>query len=77
MQEFARILTSADRVVSTQQRDPSMGPNARLDIVEATSDVGTAAAYDLSVVTPLRVDAGFCVACALEPGYAANQRHIY
>ena len=54
-----------------------MGPNARLDIVEYASDVGAPAAYDISVVTPLKVDAGFREACASEAGLAAEQRHAY
>ncbi len=49
------MLTAAGHVVATEQRDPSMSPNARLDIVEFASDVGA----PTSVVTPLREDAGF------------------
>ena len=75
--EFARILAAAGRVVATEQRDPSMGPNARLDIVEFASDAGSPAAYDVSVVTPLREDADFREACAAEPGLAAEQRHAF
>ena len=37
VREFASMLTSAGRNVAVEQRDPSMGPNARLDIVEYTS----------------------------------------
>ena len=54
-----------------------MGPNARLDIVEFASDGGGPAAYDVSIVTPLRDDANFREACATEPGLAAEQRHDY
>ena len=52
-----------------------MGPNARLDIVEFASDAGVLAAYDVSIVMPLREDAGFHEACATEPGLAAELRH--
>ena len=52
-----------------------MGANARLDIVEFASDVGAPAAYDVSVVTPLREDDRFREACAAEPGLAAERRH--
>ena len=38
--EFARILAAAVRSVAFEQRDPAMGPNARLDIVEFASDAG-------------------------------------
>ena len=75
--EFARILIAAGRNVATEQRDPSMGPNARLDIVEYASDVGAPAAYDVSVVTPLREDANFRESCACEPGLAAERRHAH
>ena len=61
--------------MATEQRDPSMGANARLDIVEFASDAGAPAAYDVSVVTPLREDARFREACAAEPGLAAERRH--
>ena len=71
------MLAAAGRSVATEQRDPSMGPNARLDIVEYASDVGGPAAYDVSVVTPLREDASFREACAAELGLAAEQRHEY
>ena len=63
------------RLGATEQRDASMGANARLDIVEFASDVGAPAAYDVSVVTPLREDASFREACAAEPGLAAERRH--
>ena len=75
--EFARILVAAGRNVAVEQRDPSMGPNARLDIVEFASDAGAPAAYDVSIVTPLREDADFREACAAEPGLAAEQRHAF
>ena len=75
VREFARFLSAAGRHVAVEQRDPSMGPNARLDIVEFASDGGGPAAYDVSVVTPLREDATFREACAAEPGLAAEQRH--
>ena len=72
--EFARILVAAGRNVATEQRDPS---NARLDVVEFASDVGAPAAYDVSIVTPLRADADFREACAAEPGLAAECRHNF
>ena len=75
--EFARILAQAGRVVAVEQRDPLMGPRARLDIVEFASDSGAPAAYDVSVVTPLRADADFREACAAEPGLACEQRHVF
>ena len=71
------MLSSAGHQVAVEQRDPSMGPRARLDIVEFPSDMGTAAAYDVSVVTPLRDDAAFREGCAAEPGLAAELRHAY
>ena len=69
------MLTAAGHSVATEQRDPSMGANSRLDIVEYASDVGAPAAYDVSVVTPLREDGQFREACAAEPGLAAERRH--
>ena len=54
-----------------------MGPRARLDVVVYPSNAGGRAAYDVSVVTPLREDTGFREACAAEPGLAANERHEY
>ncbi len=39
-EEFARILSSAGRFVELELRDPTMGPHARLDIVEFASAVG-------------------------------------
>ena len=77
VREFAAILAAAGRNVATEQRDPSMGPNARLDIVEYASDARAPAAYDVSVVTPLKADDGFREACASEPGLAAEQRHAF
>ena len=77
VREFAAILTAAGHNVAVEQRDPSMGPNARLDIVEYASDVGAPAAYDVSIVTPLKADESFREACASEPGLAAEQRHEY
>ena len=40
-----------DSAVAVEQRDPTMGPNARLDIVEYPSDAVSAASYDVSGVT--------------------------
>ena len=77
VREFAQILSAAGRRVAVEQRDPSMGPNARLDIVEFASDSGGPAAYDVSVVTPLRADASFREACASEPGLACELRHAH
>ena len=77
VQEFARILSAAGHHVATEQRDPTMGPHARLDVVEYASDAGSPAAYDVSVVTPLRADGDFREACAAEPGLAALERHDY
>eukprot|EP00973_Karenia_brevis_P052737 7327841-Karenia_brevis.AAC.1 len=54
-----------------------MGPGARRDVVEFASDVGSPAAYDVSVVTPLRDDSAFREACAVAPGFAAEQRHTF
>ena len=77
VRQFANMLAAAGRQVAVEQRDPSMGPNARLDIVEYASDVGAPAAYDVSIVTPLRADAAFREACAAEPGLAAELRHAH
>ena len=77
VREFAHMLAAAGRHVAVEQRDPTMGPNARLDIVEYASDRGAPAAYDVSVVTPLRDDGDFREACAAEPGLAAEQRHAH
>ena len=60
-----------------EQRDPTMGPNARLDIVEYPSDAGSAASYDVSVVTSVTMDDALVEACAAEPGLAAQRRHDY
>ena len=60
--------------VELEQRDPSMGQAARLDMVEYASAEGTAAAYDVSVVTSLRADRRFVARCAATPGYAAAAR---
>ena len=77
VREFTHMLTQAGRHAAVEQRDPSMGPNAWLDIVDFASNAGGPAAYDVGVVTPLRDDAGFREACAAEPGLAAGQRHVY
>ena len=62
------MLQAAGRVVQCEQRDPSMGPAARLDIVEFASEGGGPASYDVSVVTPLRDSESFVAACARAPG---------
>ena len=54
-----------------------MDTNPHLDMVEFASDVGAPAAYDVSVVTPLRVDSGFREACVAEPGLASERRHAH
>ena len=74
-EEFMRCMTLAGRFVAPEVQDPSMGPHARLDIVEFASAEGCATAYDVSVVTALRKDRQFVRCCAREPGYAAQQRH--
>ena len=66
-EEWCRILGLAGRVVQLEQRDPSMGPNARLDIVEYASAEGAPAAYDVSVVTALRANRAFIRQCACTP----------
>ena len=75
VREFVSILTSAGRFVRVEQRDPLMGPTARLDIVELASAEGGAAAYDVSVVTPFRSDPTFVQACGRTEGWAAAQKH--
>jgi hypothetical protein len=75
--EFCGILSSCGRFVEMERRDPSMGPHARLDIVEFASSVGGPAAYDVSVVTALRKAPSFVRACALHPGHAAEARHAH
>ncbi len=74
-EEFGRILSSAGRFVELELRDPTMGPHARLDIVEFASAVGGPAAYDVSIVTALRKDRRFVEHCARAPGYASRNRH--
>ena len=75
--EFSSMLRAAGRLVQEEQRDPSMGPAARLDIVEFTSEGGGPASYDVSIVTPLRDDNVFVAACARSPGHAASARHLH
>ena len=60
------MLRAGGHLVLEEQRDPSMGPSARLDIVEFASTAGGPATYDVSVVTPLRDDASFVAHCAHE-----------
>ena len=67
----------AGRAVHIEQRDPSMGPRAKLDLVEYVSDAGGPAAYDVSVVTAFRDDERFVSQCADTPGYAAQFRHSH
>ena len=74
-QEWCRFLVAAGRFARTEQRDPTMGPSARLDVVELASQAGGPAAYDVSVVTAFRADAGFTDRCAARPGLAAQLRH--
>ena len=75
VEEFHRCLNMAGRFVSLEQRDPSMGPHALLDIVEHPSAEGGPAAYDVSVVTALRKSSAFVAHCAAVPGYAAAGVH--
>ena len=73
--EWAHLLTLAGRFAVVEQRDPMMGPNSRLDVVEFASAQGGPAAYDVSVVTPFRADGRFVQECARVPGLAAARRH--
>lgn len=75
--EFGHILTSAGHHVRAEQRDPSMGANARLDLVEYPSEAGAAAAYDVTVVTALRASPAFLRLASSTPGHAAVIRHDY
>jgi len=75
--EFGKILTSAGHHVREEQRDPSMGPCARLDLVEYPSEAGTAAAYDITAVTALRADVPFVTKCSTSPGHAATTRYDF
>jgi len=75
--EFCHMLSSAGKFVRMEQRDPLMGPNARLDVVELAGPAGGPAAYDVSVVTAFRLDVGFLGQCARVPGHAAAARHAY
>ena len=59
VREWAHILSMAGRVVSVEQRDPTMGPNSRLDVVEFPSDFGGPASHDVSVHTVFRADPAF------------------
>lgn len=70
-------MIATEHRIATEQCDPSMGPNERLDIVEYASDADALTVYDVSVVMPLREDAGFRETCAAEPGLAAEQRHAH
>ena len=73
--EFQHFLSLAGRCVAVEQRDPHIGPHARLDIVEYPGSQGGPAAYDVSVVTALRKDRAFVAAGAKEPGYAGRRAH--
>ena len=73
--EFHHFLSLAGRCVAVEQRDPHMGPHARLDIVEYPSAEGGPAAYDVTVVTALRKDRAFVAAGAQEPGFAGRRAH--
>ena len=75
--EFSQILSAAGHQVRAEQRDPSMGPNARLDLVEYPSEAGAAAAYDVTAVTALRSSLPFLALCAATPGHAASVRNDY
>ena len=75
VEEVYRFLSMAGRFVALEQRDPSMGPRARLDIVEYPSVEGGPAAYDVSVVTALRKSRAFVAHCADVPGYAGAVAH--
>ena len=70
--EWCHILTSAGRVVTVEQRDPTMGPTSRLDLVEHYSSAGGPASYDVSVHTAFRQDDKFVKKCATTPGHAAE-----
>ena len=73
--EFHHFLSLAGWCVAVEQRDPHMGPRARLDIVEYPSAQGGPAAYDVSVVTAHRKDRTFVASCAAEPGFAGRRAH--
>lgn len=75
VRELARYLSAAGRFVRVEQRDPTMGPTARLDVVEFASEYGGPAAYDVSVVTAFREDPAFVQECGNTPGWAASERH--
>ena len=67
------MLSMAGRVVSVEQRDPTMGPNSRLDVVEFPSDFGGPASHDVSVHTVFRADPAFVGKCAEQAGHAASE----
>ena len=73
-EEWCRFLRAAGRFVELEQRDPSLGPGARLDIVEYASVEGGPAAYDISVVTSQRQDRRFVRCCASRLGHEAAVR---
>ena len=75
--EWCHILRLVGRAVYVEQRDPSMGDNAKVDLVEYIRDVGGPAAYDVSVVTPFRDDAAFLRKCVRRAGHASDFRHAY
>lgn len=74
-EEWCSFLRSAGRFVELEQRDPTLGPGARLDIVEVASVEGGAVAYDVNIVTTHQMDTRFVRHCASTPGYAARRRY--
>ena len=64
-------MSLAGRTVAVEQRDPTLGPNSRLDIKELPNDAGGPASYDVSVRTVFRKDDAFLERCGEDPGHAA------
>ena len=72
--ERARLDRAQDTLQRLREQTQAGRQAARLDVVEYASAEGTAAAYDVSVVTSLRADRRFVARCAANPGYAAAAR---
>jgi len=58
-----------------EERDPSMGPTSRLDIVQHPNEYGGRAAYDVSLATALTGNLAFVGECAAKAGTAAEAGH--
>jgi hypothetical protein len=73
--EWARILTTAGNHIRVEQIDPSMGSNARLDLVQFQNEAAGSGAYDVSAVTWAVSDERALGKAAVEAGSLANVRY--